>query len=137
MRFILPPKSCEVYVKSFGDLPLEGIHLRPELHAYCRYDELGDIDQVVSVTDHEKNKEIALVSIRRNALDSYLNASGSAIVRMFEFTLFKPENFSGWPDNSEQVVSECENLFYRQNIVAGHAGWGASGFFEFIPPKPP
>jgi hypothetical protein len=42
---------------------------------------------------------------------------------MFDFILLRHEDFSGWPNGAEDILSESDDLFYRQKIVAGHAAY--------------
>ena len=67
---------------------LAGIHWRSEQRAYCRFDERGDFDPVVSITAGEGRQRVTLVSFKRQPLECYLLASNSALVRMFDFTCF-------------------------------------------------
>ena len=100
---------------------LTDIHWRPEQHAYCRFDkQQGDLDPVVSITS---KKYMALVSFKRKLLEQYLAVSNSVLVRMFDFTLLRQENFSGWPDGDEKVFTESNDFFYRQKIIPGYAAF--------------
>ena len=96
---------------------LTGIHWRPEQHSYCQFDELGDMNHVVSTTMKKKKKNVALVSFRREPLEHYLAASDSTLVRMFEFLLLRRKSLTGWPEGDEVVVNERDNLFYRQKVA--------------------
>ena len=87
---------------------LTEIHWRPEERAYCRFDEHGDLDHVVSVTSQE---DIGVVSFRWDPLQRYLAASNSVLLRMFDFTLLRRENFTAWPDEPENVINESDRLF--------------------------
>ncbi len=102
---------------------LTEIHWRPEQHAYCRFDENGDYDHIVSVTTLEEKGGAALVSFKREPLELYLAASNSVLVRMFDFTLLRRENFICWPDGPECVFTESDDLFYRQKVDAGKAAY--------------
>jgi hypothetical protein len=102
---------------------LARIHWRSEQRAYCRFDEEGDLDYVVSVNVREDSQHVTLVSFKRDALELYLAASGSALVRMFDFTLLRHESFSGWPEGAEEVFSENDSLFYRQKLIPGYAAY--------------
>ena len=67
---------------------LAGIHWRPEKRAYCRFNEHGDLEPVVSVTTREdKGSNMALVSFKWEPLEEYLAASNAFLVRMFDFYL--------------------------------------------------
>ena len=128
-----------VFARTFDDRPgdnridieilqefahLTGIHWRPEQRAYCRFNELGDVDHVVSTTMRKKNKNGTLVSFRREPLEYYLAASDSVLIRMFDFTLLlHRESFTGWPDGDEDSFHESNDFFYRQKIATGHASY--------------
>lgn len=102
---------------------LTGIHWRPEQRAYCRFDQHGDIDPIVSIASKKDGEGVALVSLRREPLEQYLAASDSSLIRMFDFTLLRYESFSGWPDGSEAFIDESDSFFYRQKIATGHAAY--------------
>ena len=102
---------------------LAGIHWRSEHRSYCRFDEHGDLDHIVSITRNEYGRGVTLVSFRREALQLYLAASNSSLVRMFDFTLSRRESFSSWPEAAEDVFNESDDFFYRQKIAAGHAAY--------------
>lgn len=97
---------------------LASIHWRPEHRAYCRFDENGDLDHVVSITARdEKHGNVVLASFNWEQLEHYLAASNSTLVRMFDFTLLRRGSFSGWSDGPEQLIHESDEFFYRQKIT--------------------
>jgi hypothetical protein len=101
-----------------------GIHWRSEHRAYCKFDENGDIDPLVSVSLRQgTGNDVSLVSFKRDPLDEYLAASNSSLVRMFDFTLLRRHDFTKWPDGPEQLIQEAEDLFYRQKVIPGHAAY--------------
>jgi hypothetical protein len=103
---------------------LAGIHWRPEMRAYCRFDERGDIEPVVSVTSREdKNSTMALVSFKWKPLEEYLAASDASLVRMFDFTLLRRSGFNGWSEGLTQEIIESPDFFYRQRVMPGHAAY--------------
>ena len=71
---------------------LSGIHWRPEYRAYCCYDDNGDLDQVVSVTPRSASN-VSLVTSTWPKLEEYLAVSKSSLVRMYDFTLLRREDF--------------------------------------------
>lgn len=93
---------------------LAGIHWRPEHSSYCHFDQNGDLEHIVSVT-HRASNTVALVSFSWPKLEEYLTISNCSLVRMFDFTLSRRENFTGW-SGLENVVDDAEDLFYRQRI---------------------
>ena len=114
---------------------LTEIHWRPEQHAYCRFDENGDFDHIVSITSKEDKGDVSLVSFKREPLELYLAASNSVLIRMFDFILYRRDDFCGWPDGAEDTVAESDILFYRQKIVDEHAGYSRG--IQIIPPSRP
>lgn len=101
------------------------IHWRPEHHAYCRYNQYGDIDNIVSITTRQDKTplEVSLVSFKWEPLEEYLTATDSSLVRMFDFTLLRRGSFSGWPKGEENNIDEEDHLFYRQKILPGNAAY--------------
>ena len=102
---------------------LSEIHWRAEQRAYCRFNEHGDWEQVVSITTREKQKGVTLVSFKRADLEQYLAASNSLLVRMFDFMLARRSEFTHWPDGPENMVRESDNFFYRQKVDEGKAAY--------------
>lgn len=114
------PTYCEI-LQEFSHM--SNVHWRDELSSYCCFDENGDFDQIVSVTIRDNLNEVALVSIQRKPLELYLAASNSRLVRMFDFTCYRNEEFDGWPDEAEKLFFESNVLFYRQKIDPRKAGY--------------
>lgn len=101
---------------------LTGIHWRPEMRAYCRFNEHGDLEPVVSVTSREdKASNVALVSFKWEPLEEYLAASNASLVRMFDFTLLWRSGFTGWPEEPTQEITESPEFFYRREVMPGYA----------------
>ena len=114
------------------------IHWRGEQRAYCRFDENGDFEHVVSVTSGGDHGGISLVSFKRRDLEEYLAATDSALVRLFDFTLFRRDgnyDFMGWSDEPEQLIIETADLFYRQKVDSGKAAY-TRGVQIIRPPNP-
>lgn len=104
---------------------LSGIHWRHECRAYCRFDENGDLSPIVSVTGRgDGGSRLALVSFNWHALEEYLTASDSSLVRMFDFTLLQSRSaFAGWGDEQPETVHESPGLFYRRRVLPARAGY--------------
>ncbi len=99
------------------------IFWRPEYNSYCRFDEHGDFDHIVSITPKPTVEEATLVSFKREQLEQYLAASNSLLLRMFDFTLHRKGQFSGWPSGPEQIFSESGDLSFRQKVDPGKAAY--------------
>jgi hypothetical protein len=95
---------------------LAGIHWRPERSAYCRFDGNGDLADIVSITLNKKRGDVSLVTFTWLELEEYLGIAGYALVRMFDFTLFRYGQFSGWSDGPEDIVRVSDEFIYRQKV---------------------
>lgn len=103
---------------------LAEIHWRRELHGYCRFDEYGDYDHIVSVTSQEDRGRNSLITFKREPLEEYLAASNSVLVRMFNFELMRRgKDFESprWPTGHGDVIRESESLFYTRKVAKGKA----------------
>lgn len=104
-----------------------GLHFVQERSAYCRFDEHGDIEDVVSIVrvddDSGQYRGGWIVTMDRAVLDEYMALTDTTIVRMFDITRFKPKQFGGWsqPVNSEEKTDG--DLHYRYHIEPGHASY--------------
>lgn len=117
-----PGRTCYELHQEYAHLT--GIHWRPETRAYCRFNEHGDLDPVVSVTSREdKASKMGLVSFKWEPLEEYLAASNASLVRRFDFTLLRRSGFSGWSDEPEQEINESPDFFYRQKVMPGYAAY--------------
>lgn len=103
---------------------LTRIHWRPEMHAYCRFNEHGDLDPLVSITTREdKGSNMALVSFQWEPLEEYLVVSRASLVRMFDFTLLRRSGFSGWSDGAPEEFQEPDHFFYHRKVMPGYAAY--------------
>lgn len=113
-----------------------GIHWRPEQRAYCRFDENGDLQDIVSVTGRSDTvKDVLCVSFAYAPLEKYLAATNSTLVRRFDFTLLRRNNFTMWPEGPETVIRESDRFFYRQKVDPGVAAYTTG--VQIIAPRRP
>ena len=101
---------------------LSDIHMHPVHHTYCHFDELGDREDVVSITHDKDGAGLDLVTFKRRQLDEFLRASNSVLVRMFEFMLYPLHDLSDWEPETKRVRDDA-GLFYRRSLEAGKAGY--------------
>jgi len=107
-----------------------GLHWIPERHAWSKFDDDGDIEDLVVLTE-EKGRggygTATCIVIRRDVLEMHMSATGTALVQMFDSTVI-PENFHGWSDNrNEQLERDRKRgLFYH-----AHVG-GPSSYFRGV-----
>jgi hypothetical protein len=95
---------------------LNGIHWRPEHSAYCRFDDNGDLAELVSITPRRDRDDVALVTFAWPALEEYLGIAEYVLVRMFDFTLLRYDQFSDWGGGPENVIRRSDDFIYRQKI---------------------
>ncbi len=115
---------------------IAGIHWRPERRAYCRFDQRGDLEDVVSVTTREdKGSNMALVTLKWEPLEEYLCLADAALLRRFDFTLLRRGGFSGWPRGGPDNFEEAGELFYHQLVMPGHAAYTAGT--QIVRPRRP
>ena len=103
---------------------LTDIHWRPEKRAYCRFNEHGDLEPVVSITTREdKGSNMTLVSFKWKPLEEYLAASNASLVRMFDFTLVHRSGFSGWSNEPPQEFDASADFFYHRKVMPRYAAY--------------
>jgi hypothetical protein len=112
------------------------LHFMVERNAYCRLDRRGDIDEVVQIIRVPRDKDLwsssTIILVKRDVLDEYLLLTGSSIVRMFDFTRYKPRGFDGWSGKQGAEEVREDNLFFRSGSDAGHAAYIRG--VQIIPP---
>ena len=115
---------------------LAGIHWRSEMRAYCRYNAHGDIEPVVSITTCEGNgRGTSLVSFKWKPLEEYLAASNASLVRMFDFTLLRRSNFSGWSEDPPEDFQDTHDFFFKRKVNGGSAAYTRG--VQIIPARRP
>jgi len=91
-----------------------GLHYVPEREAFCRFDDRGDVEDVVrvsSVSDQSGREEGRVVTILRSTLDEYMAITGQALVLLYDSTRFEPKKFGGW-QNQDVVYCERQPEIY-------------------------
>lgn len=107
-------------------LHLSDVYWRPELRAYCRFDDNGDFDHVVSLTTKEEEQGgTTLISFQRDQLEEFLATSGNVMIRMFDFTLLRKGTDYDFLecDEPEKLVNEEPDFIYRQKVDSGKASY--------------
>lgn len=94
-----------------------GIHWREEQRAYCRIDENGDIEPVVSITTYDANGRITLVTCKREPLEQYLAATERVLVRFFEFRMVKRDKSNSRAEGVTERKVESPFLSYDQWVI--------------------
>ena len=118
----LPGTATQYFEVSQDYSHLTDIHYRPEHSAYCRFDDQGDLDHIVTMCSEKAEGDLSVVTFKREPLEEYLAVSRSALVRMFDFTLLRHDEFDRWPDDPEKLTKQG-TLSYRQKIDPGKAAY--------------
>ena len=96
-----------------------------ERNAYCRLNDCGDIEPIISIYRHDTPdpfQKVRAVTIRKHDLESYMALTGTSLISLFDFTRFSMGGFNGWPDDDETVF-EANDLFFRQRKIPQHASY--------------
>ena len=112
-----------------------GLHFLPERNAYCRFNQLGDIENIVRFLCFPKRSgaiEPKLATMNRDLLDDYLLLTDSAIVLTFDFTRYRPP-FSHWSELSDIEAVAENGLFFRFHIEEGRASYFRGA--QIVPPR--
>lgn len=103
-----------------------GLHYVPERDAFCRFDERGDIEDVVkisSISGQSSRDQGRVVSILRDTLDEYMVITGQALVLLYDSTRFELNHFGGW-QNQDTIYSEIQpEIYYRIGQNPGTASY--------------
>lgn len=91
------------------------LHFVPERSAYCRFDERGDIEDVIRIVELRVGADDAgrAVTIRRAVLDEYMVLTGQLLILMFDSTRFTPSSFGGWSNGPATYRDLSPSIFYR------------------------
>lgn len=111
---------------------LAGLHWVDEESAYCRLDDNGDLDAVLSISSREHDDSVTLASIHRSTLDEYLSAGNLALIRVFDLTLLRRHEFTDWGISEEAVFGDGEGMWYRQRVKPDEAAYTRG--FQLIQP---
>lgn len=111
------------------------LHFVRERNAYCRIDPLGEIDQVIRIVEFGTDEFAGgtVVTIDRNALDRYMLLTGTAMVRTFDFTRYRPARFGDWHEFVDPPVQGATDLFYQHHCEAGNASHTRG--FQIVRPR--
>jgi hypothetical protein len=115
-------RSIEISQKLVHTLDL---HFIEERNAYCRLDEDGDLEDVISVTEKHKEswaEHLTLVTILMKDFVEYARLSNMGMVIFFDFTRVDHRSFNGW-SNQNRFERKAPDLFYNGGVMPGHASY--------------
>lgn len=106
------PSPIELSQKLVHSLDL---HFVQERNAYCRLNSVGDIEDVIKVTQLNKGSTwdyLDVVTILRNDLDTFMALSDTCLVLRFDFTRVRWGNFGDWGEISRYNRDDTD-MFYH------------------------
>ena len=99
-----------------------GLHFMPERNAWCQLDKMGDIEDIVKIIELSDlpNREFEIIiTFRRDALGEFTGAGNYALCRMFDFTRYRREFFSGWPNKNPPIEFGNKKSIFGRLVIEG------------------
>ncbi|MBT8420187.1 MAG: hypothetical protein KJO08_04915, partial [Gammaproteobacteria bacterium] len=98
------------------------LHYVPEREAYCRFDDHGDIEDIIRIAEIPFDDLAGLgsgriVTIKRDILDEYMTMTGQSLVLLFDSTRFDPGNFNGWQEQNIEYHQEHPEIWYHMGDI--------------------
>ena len=99
------------------------LHWRADQRAYCRIDENGDLEPVVSITKRSNTQPVTLITCKREPLELFLALTDQVLVRFYDVTVLNRDRwFTSWENGVRETIIASEDLFYDQCVHPdGHA----------------
>ena len=98
------------------------LHWRADQRAYCRIDENGDLEPVVSITKRSNTEPVTLITCNREPLELFLATTDQVLVRFYDITVLNLGKFTSWEGAVKERVIATQDLFYDQCVHPdGHA----------------
>jgi len=100
-----------------------GLHYMSERNAWCRLDEMGDIEDIVKIIELEdlpKRESATIITFKKNVLGEYATVGNYALCRMFDFTRYRRGDFSGWDGEKKPIkFGNNKDIFGKLVIKEG------------------
>jgi hypothetical protein len=111
------------------------LHYLEARNAYCRLDELGDIEEVIKVLDEPSSRfgeGRLVVTIKASDFYEYARLARMGLVFFYDFTRTRRGSFPGW-SNQKLFDHDEPNLFYHGGVQPG-VGSYVNGRYIVVPP---
>lgn len=83
----------------------QGLHYVHERKAFCKFDDLGEIVECITV--HYEDEEVIAVIAKRDILDQFMAVTNMSLIRIFNITR-TPINFQGFGNEREPILIRDE-----------------------------
>ena len=81
------------------------VHWGEEKHAYCKIDHLGDIEEIINITQSwNKENNLSLITCEPEILEDYLLATNSSIVRLYIFQISGGEKLKMQEIHEDRII---------------------------------
>jgi len=102
------------------------LHWTPERRAWCRFDENGDVEDVIKWTEQAGRAgygTAVCIAIDREIMEMQMSATETALVQLFDVTSVA-NNFSGWHEyNADSAENQELNLYFRSHQEGANGSW--------------
>ncbi len=109
-----------------------GIHYVEENDAWCKLDEQGgvvDVFKVLEINDrYPRNQTGIIIYAKREELSKYVNIEDLTLIRMFDFTRCKSDEFVSWDNNCESKEFGNSTSVYGSLSITPGIGSYSRGF---------
>jgi hypothetical protein len=102
-----------------------GLYFIEERNAYCRHDDDGDLEDVICITEKDKDswaEHLTLATIQMRDFAEYMRLGDMGMVIFFDFTRVDHRSFNGWSDQ-KRFDCKAPDLFYDGGVMPGHASY--------------
>ena len=102
------------------------LHWVPERRSYCKVDKNGDLVDAISIfelSDTEHGIDGEIVTFKREILYDYMNITKTVIVRAFDFSRFRWEDFKGYGSGGQSCEDVFQEIYYRSCVRPDYASY--------------
>jgi hypothetical protein len=128
----MPHASTDISQRLIHALQLHFVDYRK---AYCRLDELGEIEDIINIIDVPSDTfadSIFVVTIRAHEFFEFARLAGMGVYFFYDFTRYQSGSFNGW-SNQRTFQSADPHLFYHGGVQRGSGSY-INGRQVVIPP---
>ncbi len=113
-----------------------GLHYVPERNAYCRFDNRGDVEDIIKIEElplNNADKHGRIVTVQRDVLDEYMVITNQNLLLLFDSTRLDPQKFGAWSNQNVEYRKEEPEISYRMGRSEDIASYLRG--FQIIRPK--
>ncbi|WP_262964286.1 hypothetical protein [Methylobacter psychrophilus] len=107
------------------------VHFVSERNSWCKLDDHGDIDdifKIININTFPRNQEGTIICVKRDVLGGFASVENLRLMRMFDFTRYRSDNFSGWGNSREHSTFNNSNFIFGTLSIASGIGSYSTGF---------